>query len=173
MRIFLIVAGIISGLLLAGIAVIVTIGNQIESDHAVTLTENLPFGYDETMKLLTDPVKYTEWNPLITSVEIDESSETCSWKEVYENGSHVCFRQSWDPETSTLKREVTSEDAPFQVVLTIQIKASSETSSQIIISEAGAIPNPLLRFIAHRVVGVEALQQSFISSLQSANGNKG
>ena len=161
----LIVLGILSGILLAILGTLALIGTSLSEDHHSVAEETLPYSIEKTWSYVSNIEDQARWNHSITKVELVEGSKNM-WKETYHSGDSMTYETLEVLAPNKLVRRIADENAPFQGKWTIMLSYVNDDKTKVTVVEDGSIKNPFLRFMVHKVIGLEKFQRNYLNSLQ-------
>ncbi len=167
----LIIMGVCSGLLLAFLAVLALLGTQIDPNHQIVVVKTIPVPQQKVWELVSNVKLIPQWNQTVKTVQITESNPLPQWEEEYQTGQKMSYRFTLLEPPTKLIREVVGKDAPFAGEWIIELREMPD-GTEVKITENGRIGNPLIRFIAHRIMGLNSFISQYIDAInQAANSS--
>lgn len=163
----LIVTGVCSGLLLAFLGILAVLGSQIDPDHHVVVVKELNASQEKVWNIISDVSLIPKWNEAVQSVHVKGEKPLISWQEEYKTGHKMNYRFTQVSPPHKLIREVADADAPFSGEWIIEIQ-ETDNGSEVKITENGHIENPLIRFIAHKFMGIDSFISQYIDAVSIA-----
>jgi uncharacterized protein YndB with AHSA1/START domain len=162
---------IILGVLIAFLVAIALAGAMLPQEHTVTRTIFLKQPPEAVWGAVTDHANEPKWRDDLASVaRLDDRNGHPLVEEKYKNGETMKIETVESQPPTRLIRDVV-DNSMFSGRWTYELKPESG-GTRITITEHGAVPNPVFRFIARFVVGHTTSLDRFLSSLAVKFGEK-
>lgn len=169
-RQLLILTGVLSALSLTLLAVVFLLGSRIDPNHISTYEENFALAPAELWPYVSDIPRQVDWNSGIVKVEAlpphEEGHQV--WREIYHTGDSLDFYLSNIVEERQIHRTIYDAQSPFQGRWEIEIVPIEGDGSRLIVTEHGTISHPILRFIAHRLMGADIFVKGYVQNIKQA-----
>jgi uncharacterized protein YndB with AHSA1/START domain len=169
-RRLLITVGILSGGFLVLLGILALIGGQIPETHQASYTKIIPAPPVEVWSYIADIPRQPDWNPSILKVESQPDYQGhATWREVYQNGDHLTFYLKAVDKPRQLTRVIHDEASPFQGRWELNLEPMEEgQKTRLTVTEYGHIEQPLLRFLAHHIMGTDAFIKNYTERIYQA-----
>jgi hypothetical protein len=160
MKLLLIIAGIIIGLIL----LVYLSGYLLPVKHTASYSFNVNGSPDQVWQRITDIANYPAWRKDVKSVVITGESQ---WTE--DNGNDkIPFKMTVNEPSNKLITEINSKNLPYGGHWVYEL-APSENGTTVTLTENGEVYNPLFRVVSRFIMGHDTgikqyagyLQQSF------------
>jgi uncharacterized protein YndB with AHSA1/START domain len=151
--------------LVVGVALIaVAIGYMLPQNHVATRTALIPAPADSVWKAITDVAAYPAWRSDVKDVEMVASpSGRTAWREGA--GDDVIPMEVVESEQPTrLVVRIASDSLPFGGAWTYRLSPEG-TGTRITITEAGAVYNPIFRFVSRYITGHTKTMDDYLRAL--------
>jgi uncharacterized protein YndB with AHSA1/START domain len=164
MKLILIVAAV----LVSGVAVVALMGALLPKEHVVTRTVELPRPPEEIFARISDFEDQASWRPDVKRVELKPPSNGARLQ-FAEQGSHgtILFEVLEMQAPSRLVTRIADPTLPFGGQWTYALTPSGH-GTQLSITEAGEVYNPLFRFLSRFVFGHTATIDAYLENLKRA-----
>lgn len=169
-RNMLIATGLLSALSLTLLGVLTYLGARIDQEHVATYSQDFALSPEEIWYFIADFPSQADWNEAIVLVEelaLFEGNPV--WRETYSTGDSMTFYVSNVEVGRRLHRTIHKPDSPFQGHWEIEIIPSNGNQSQLVVTEFGKIRHPILRFLAHRIMGVDTFVKTYVENIAAAS----
>ena len=142
-------------------------GNMFDEEHRVQVRVRFVRPLNEVWKTLSDIKAQTDWNKSLDSVTL-ESENPEIWAENY-SGRVLRMETVERVENQRLVRRLVGDDLPFGGTWTYELKnLGGETL--LTLTEEGHIKNPMFRFRAHSVCGLNSSLKAAVEALETRLG---
>ena len=155
-----------SGGLLAFLGVLAYLGTNFDVQHEVEVEATLPYSQELIFDMIASVGNIPDWNKDITAVEIT-SKAPLEWAETYSTGQVMNYRILEMKKPELLVRKIIDEESPFQGQWTFRFEAVAPEQTKLTIREIGQIDNPLIRYLAHEVMGVDSFLKDYVESIKT------
>lgn len=159
----LIVVGVIVALLIA----VPLIGYLLPVKHVAGVRAVLDCSVDRLWQRLATFTEYPSWRRGIAQVITTSDS---NWKEVDQRGEAVMYETVELLPNRRLVRRIADKDLPYGGTWTIELAELGPQKTQVDISEAGEVYNPIFRFVSKFITGRHGSMSAFMEDLAKIEG---
>lgn len=163
-----ILTGLISCVFLLTVGIVAVLGTRIDAQHTASYQTSIPAEIGDVWTLVSDIGSLSTWNPSIAKVEALEPYEGYDvWRKTYQSGDKLTFYIKVHEPERHLSRVIHDPDSPFQGSWDIRLTATEGSQrTELHLTEYGEIKNPILRFVAHHVMGTESFIKSYAQTIE-------
>jgi uncharacterized protein YndB with AHSA1/START domain len=159
---WLVIIGIVVGVLVVGVLAVVAVGATLPKEHVAARRVTLAVGPAEVWAALTDVAAYPSWRPRVRGVEV-LGTEPLRWRETGRDGK-ITFELAEADEPRRLVTRITDESLPFGGTWTY-VLAPAGQGTTVTVTEHGEVRNPLFRFVSRYVMGHTATIDGYLTAL--------
>lgn len=141
--------------------VIVVMGMLAPKDHQLSLSQDYPVPASTLYQLVRNYEAYPGWRTGIKSMQRDGELR---YIEESRHGK-IPYRIIEDQPDTRIVSRIDDPDLPFSGTWTFEI-SGNHGSSQLRITEAGSVPNPLMRFFATYVFSHEKTMRTYLDDVE-------
>jgi len=157
MKFALIAAGLI---LLLGL-IVFTMGMLAPKDHQLSLSRDYPVPVSTIYQLVRNYEAYPSWRTGIKSMQKDGDL-----RYIEESGhGKIPYRIIEDKGSQVIISKIDGPDLPFSGTWTFEF-SDMNGQSRLRITEAGSVPNPLMRFFATYVFSHEKTMRTYLDDVE-------
>ena len=158
---------IVVGLLVVLVALVVVIGVMLPKNHLVSRSSHFRQPPQAIWGAITGP---PDWRPDIRSFEkLPTRDGHRSWKEIDKDGQAIAYESVEETEPHRLVTKIADPKLPFGGTWTFEIEPQQD-GSQVAITEAGEIYNPIFRFMSRFVLGYSGSIDTYLKALHAKLG---
>jgi hypothetical protein len=153
------------------LALIVAAGGGLflSETHVVTSRARYAVSADSLWAEVSDPERAAVWRPDIQQVErLPDRDGRTAWKEVGATGALTYERTVYEPPARMVVR-IAEPDLPFSGEWTYEV-APADGGAVLTLTERGAIPNPVYRFLARFLFGYHSALDGYLTALGARFG---
>ncbi len=153
------------GLLLVLAAALWVAGSRLNAEHIVSRSVDLPLRACDVWQIVTDFARATEWLPHLRSVEMLPDREgRAVWREHYQGGPPILLETVQAAAPHRLVRSIADTHGPFRGRWEYEIADTAE-GSRLTITEYGTITNPIVRYLARRLMDPAQYLERYLHAL--------
>ncbi|MBC8465949.1 SRPBCC family protein [bacterium] len=146
--------------------VIGIIGKGIPETHSVTGSSFFNQSVDSIWNALTDYESYPLWRDDLIKVDILLGNEgNTSWIEYDKQGQNLIYQTVSEKKPEFLEIEILTTDIPFSGKWAIKVEAV-RGGCNVTITETGSIDSSILRFVMHKIYGIDSTVNSYLSAIK-------
>jgi uncharacterized protein YndB with AHSA1/START domain len=166
--VWLVIAGIVVGVLVLLILVMMAIGARLPLAHTAARRVRLPVERQRVWDTLTDVAEYPSWRPRVTRVEL-LGTEPTRWRELGKDGKITFAVEAADPLRRLVTR-ITDEKLPFGGSWSYDLEPDGP-GCVVTVTEHGEVRNLVFRFMSRYVFGHTATIDGFLTALGTHFGH--
>ncbi|MES2038725.1 MAG: hypothetical protein V4495_12910 [Pseudomonadota bacterium] len=141
--------------------IIFTMGMLAPKDHKLSLSQEYPVPVTKLYELVRYYEAYPNWRTGIKSMQKDGEL-----RYIEESGhGKIPYRIIEDKSNQLIVSKIDDPDLPFSGTWTFEFSDKSG-NSQLRITEAGSVPNPLMRFFATYVFSHEKTLRTYLDDVE-------
>lgn len=142
-------------------AIVFTMGMLAPRDHKLSLTQDYPVPVTSLYQLVRDYEAYPGWRTGIKSMQKDGEL-----RYIEESGhGKIPYRIIEDKINLLIVSKIDDPTLPFSGTWTFEF-SDKNGHSQLRITEAGSVPNPLMRFFATYVFSHEKTMRTYLDDVE-------
>ncbi len=166
MKILLIVAGVIVGL----IVLVVIVGYLLPKSHTATRTARFEQSATTVWDTLLDYPNHAEWRSGVSAMtRLEDRDGREIWKEEHGRGDAICYEiVECEPPTRLVTRIV--DNRQFGGTWTWHIAPDGADACRVTITEDGEIYNPIFRIVSRFVMGYDYTMTKYLTELAAHFG---
>jgi uncharacterized protein YndB with AHSA1/START domain len=137
---------VILSVLVAIVVVVAVIGYLLPAEHTATASRTYDVPPPVVWRMITDVASMPRWRPKLEAVEmLSGRGEPLAWREKWERGDEIPFRETERVEQRRVVVVIDSDDLPFGGSWTYQLEPTGDGGTVLTITEDGAVYNPFFR----------------------------
>jgi hypothetical protein len=149
------------------VAVVAGIGYMLPQNHLVSRSSHFRRAPQAIWEVIAGP---PDWRPDIRSWEkLPSRDGRRRWKEIDKHGQAILYESVEESPPHRLVTRIADPTLPFGGTWTIVIEAEP-AGSQVAITEAGEIYNPIFRFVSRFLLGYSGTIESYLKALHAKFG---
>jgi hypothetical protein len=158
---------IVVGVLVVLVALVAVIGLMLPTNHLVSRSSH----FRQPPQAIWDAITGApDWRPDIRSFEkLPPQNGHRSWKEIDQHGQAIAYESLEENPPHRLVTKIADPKLPFGGTWTYEI-APEKNGSQVAITEAGEIYNPIFRFMSRFVFGYSGSIDTYLKALHAKFG---
>ena len=157
MKIFLIAAGIVAGLIL----LVILIGALLPRQHSATRSAFIKASPEKVFELISGP---QDWRADLKNYAVVDQEGKHLVRETDKNGQTITYeRVQFDPPT-LLQNVIADKNLPFGGGWTWRVQEQNG-GCRVTITEDGEVYNPLFRFVSRFVIGHTRTLDNYLTQL--------
>jgi hypothetical protein len=158
---------IVVGVLAVVVAAVAIIGLMLPKNHLASRSSHFKQAPQAIWDAITGP---PDWRPDIRSFEKlpPRDGHRC-WKEIDKHGQAIAYESVEETEPHRLVTKIADPKLPFGGTWTFEIEPE-KNGSQVAITEAGEIYNPIFRFMSRFVLGYSGSIDAYLKALHAKFG---
>ncbi|MBI3726715.1 MAG: hypothetical protein HY254_00110 [Burkholderiales bacterium] len=142
-------------------AIVFTMGMLAPKDHELSLSQDYPVPVSALYQLVRDYEAYPGWRTDIKSMQKDGEL-----RYIEESGhGKIPYRIIEDKINQLIVSKIDDPNLPFSGTWTFEF-SDKNGHSQLRITEAGSVPNPLMRFFATYVFSHEKTMRTYLDDVE-------
>ena len=145
------------------VAIVALIGLALPQDHVASRTVVLKRPVEDVWATINDVQAFPAWRSSVTRVEVLEQ-QPLRWREIGKDGT-LTFQVTESRAPSRLVSEITDKSLPFGGTWTYELRPV-EGGTELRITEAGEVYNPIFRFVSRFVLGHTATMDAYLAGLE-------
>ena len=148
-------------------AIVLVVGYLLPVKHVASVRAVLNCSVEPLWQRLISFTEYPSWRRNIAQVT---PASAGTWKEVDKQGDAVLYETVELLPQQRLVRRIASKDLPFGGTWTIELAPVGPKQTQVNISEAGEVYNPIFRFVSTFITGRHGSMSAFVEDLARIEG---
>jgi len=166
MKKLLMTAVVILLLLIAVTVVCRYLGSQLPEEHQIVQMAQFRVPPDSVWSALTDYTAYPLWRRGVSAVELMPLREGLPvWREYDNRGQKMSFQVSAMDPPRQLVIEIIDQDTPYTGSWEFFIEPIDQGCA-ITITERGRIHHNIMRFVMHKVIGLDKTVKAYVRDLE-------
>jgi hypothetical protein len=165
----MIYTAVILVIILMSIAVCFGVGARLPAQHVAQMSSHYPIGCEALWLIITDYVGALQWRSSLTRVHRDTTTAREVWVEHY-GRRKIAYETIEQHPYRSLARKIATPGLPYSGTWRFEI-VPAQDGCVLQITESGAVPNPMFRFVSHYFIGPERSLRQYLTELSSYVAN--
>jgi uncharacterized protein YndB with AHSA1/START domain len=166
--VWLVIAGVVVGLLILVVVAVLAIGARLPAGHTAARRVRLPVDRQRVWDTLTDVAAYPSWRPRVSRVDVLET-DPAQWRETGKDGK-ITFAVVEAAPPARLVTKITDDSLPFGGSWTYELEPDPD-GCVVTVTEDGEVRNLVFRFMSRFVLGHAATIDAYLKALGTRFGH--